>query len=112
MTKEPVHILPNVSFKQVVCSESVDITTEGQNQLALFGVSTHDELYYVRGVRKYKGNQPPVFSCSGIPIRTGVEHISSQYNAQKDSSEVLYTGNGINEVFHLSRDPKSSCWTG
>jgi hypothetical protein len=103
--------LQDIRFKQVVCSEAMDQTSNNvQTKLTLFAVSDDDELYFIQGTRQLKGNQVKLFS-SGLPIRSNVQRISCQYNATTDTSELIFVTGGGNEVKHLLRDPQTTCWS-
>lgn len=109
-TDKPLVILPDISFKQVVCSEAVDPKNPTtQSLLTIFGVSDGGELYFVQGTRQFKGNKMS-FAHSGFPLREGVSRLSCQYNSLANASELVYLGTGKNEVKHLSRDPITTCW--
>jgi hypothetical protein len=100
----PQVALNNISFKQVVSSEKVDpANPTSQTIITLFAVSDDDELYYIQGIRPFQTNKI-TFTASGIPIRDNVDRISTQYNAAKSATELIYLGNGTNEVFHLWLD--------
>lgn len=103
--------LPDIGFKQVVCSEAMDQTSNNtRTKLTLFAVSDDDELYFIQGTRQLKGNQVKLFS-SGLPIRSDVQRISCQYNAATDTSELIFVTGGGHEVKHLLRDPQTTCWS-
>lgn len=102
--RPPTVVLSSISFKQVVCAEAVDPANPTiQTKLALFAVSDDDELYYIRGTRPYATNQL-AFSTSGIPIAHNVAAVSTQYNAAVNSNEIVYLGDGQDEVFHMWLD--------
>ncbi|KUJ14211.1 uncharacterized protein LY89DRAFT_736259 [Mollisia scopiformis] len=80
----------NVSFKQVVASEAIDQDSgDTQSKFTIFAVRDQNELHYIQGIRTFKGNKM-VFENSGLPIRTSIQQISCQFNAQTNASEVLY----------------------
>ncbi|KAM5380095.1 hypothetical protein ACJZ2D_003742 [Fusarium nematophilum] len=101
-------ILPEISFKQAVCSE---IYASPACKIAIFAISEQDQLYYIEGTRALQGNKLS-FKASGIPIRIGVSAMSTQYNAINDQAEILYVSNsGSNGLRHLVRDPSTSLWS-
>lgn len=100
----PAIVLPEISFKNVVCSEAVDpADPKKQTLLAMFAVSDDDELYYIRGTRPYATNKL-TFVASGIPIAHNVQAVSAQFNASVNSSEIVYLSGGQNEIFHMWLD--------
>ncbi|KAJ5949441.1 hypothetical protein N7454_001025 [Penicillium verhagenii] len=102
-------IMPEISFKQVVCSENVK--DDESNILAIFAISERDELYFIQGCRTSADGEV-TFRTSGLPIRTGVAVMSPQYNQQTNACEILYVTNEVNSgLRHLIRDPISSLWT-
>ncbi len=100
--RDPVVILPGLAFEQVVVSES-NLT------ITVLAVTTHGQLYYVQGVRQSEG-KIPTFFASGIPIHEGVERLSTLYNAKTNACEVLYVGQGSNQIVHLVKDITTSLW--
>lgn len=102
-------ILPNISFKQVVCSENRKDSES--SIIAIFAISEHDELYFIHGRRTHNDSRV-YFQASGFPIRRGVVVMSPQYNMQTNSCEILYVTNEVNSgLHHLIRDPITSLWT-
>lgn len=106
----PVSGLPKVSFRDVVCSEKVDPQNKQATAITIFAVSEDNDLYYVQGNRRWSDGFI-TFSSSGLPIRTNVERISGRYNPATNSSELVYTGSGVDQVKHLIRDPVTSGWS-
>ena len=109
---EPLVILPGIEFKQVAASELVG-AYEGplptQTNFAIFALSEHDELYFIEGVRIFATHEVR-FETSGFPIRTNVDVVSAQYNSKINASELIYVGNGQDEIRHLWKDPWTSLW--
>ena len=104
--------LPQIGYRQVVCSESVDPSNQEQTVFTMFAVSQNNELYYIQGTRQYTRSDGLItLQSSGLPIRANVSRISCQFNAKMNSSELIYVGTGSNEVKHLLRDPITKCWT-
>lgn len=111
-------LLPEVSFKDVVCSEEAAAEEPSVSDITIFGLSTSGSLYFITGTRTNGPTNKGVdigavlnFSYSGIPIRTGVNAISARQNPITRVSELLFTLDGQQELRHLCRDPKSSFWT-
>ncbi|KAF2133764.1 hypothetical protein P153DRAFT_427689 [Dothidotthia symphoricarpi CBS 119687] len=101
-------ILPDIAFKQVVCSE---VYKDLFCHLTVFAISDHNELYFIEGKRS-KDRKVTFQTPSGLPIRQGVTMMSPQYNAKSNASELLYVSdNGSNGLRHLVRDPVSTLWT-
>ena len=101
-------LLPEISFKQVVCSEVYEAPT---SHISMFALSTHNELYFIEGTRTTQ-NKIIFKAPSGIPIRQGVAVMSVQYNKQSNASELLYvTDKNFNGLRHLRRDPVTTLWT-
>ncbi len=99
-----------MAFKQVVCSE-VFVPGSSTCGLAVFGVSQHDELYFIEGERQFESNRL-TWKASGVPIRKGVSYLSPQYNAHSNASELLYVADqGRGGLHHLLRDQKSGMWS-
>ena len=103
-------ILPNTSFRQVVCSEKTDPDRpREQSRLAVFAVSNDEELYYLDGIRSF-ADRALHFEYSGLPIRRGVTHMSARFNAPKRSSELLFAENNDNALHYLRRSPSGRAW--
>ena len=100
---EPLVILPEIEFKQVTASESVG-AYEGpaptQSNFSILALSEHDELYFIEGNRVFATHEVR-FESSGFPIRTNVDVMSAQYNSKINASELIYVGNGQDEIRHL-----------
>ena len=106
----PQMLLPGLGFKQVVSAEAVPSDDSATyTVLTVFALSKHDELYYVQGIRPFDTNDVH-FQASAIPIRTAVERISPQYNKKVNASELIYVGNGQDEIWHLLKDPVTHEW--
>jgi hypothetical protein len=103
--------LPRISFREVVCSEKVNPDNKLETCITMFAVSNHNDLYYIEGSRKWKVDGSISLASSGLPIRQNVSRVSCQYNAAMNSSELIYTGTGANEIKHLLRDPHTTCWS-
>ena len=110
LDREPQVILPDIEFKQVAAAESPGTDeNSSQSNFTIFAVSAHDELYFIQGNRSYQSHKAK-FESSGFPIRTNVDVISAQYNSQANGSELIYVGNGQDEIRHLWKDPSNSLW--
>ena len=106
----PQLLLPGIAFKQVVSAEAVpNVKHLTSTVLTIFAVSEHDELYFIEGIRPFKTNIVR-FQTSAIPIRVGVERISPQYNKKVNTAELIYVGNGQDEIWHLWKDPTTFEW--
>ncbi|KAL3419492.1 hypothetical protein PVAG01_09714 [Phlyctema vagabunda] len=102
------HFLQGVKVKQVVCSERK--LNDKQTSLSIFVVSDKDELFFVNGTRTTNPFKLE-FPASALPLRRNVARVSTQFSRAKGTSEVLYTGNGQSELYHLSRDQATSLWS-
>ncbi|CAG7561991.1 unnamed protein product [Fusarium equiseti] len=108
LTGDP--ILPEISFQQVFCSESVDpANPQKQTKIAIFAVSDDKSLYYIEGRRLYD-TRTVVFEASGLPIRRGVVHMSTTYSAIRGTSELLYALEDENALLYLRREPNGQFW--
>ncbi|EPS39332.1 hypothetical protein H072_6939 [Dactylellina haptotyla CBS 200.50] len=109
---QPVLGLPKIGFRQVVCSEAINPENTGETCITIFAVSDDNELYYIEGSRKWNHPSGAIsLTSSGLPIRRNVVRISCQFNTDMNSSELIYTSSHANEVKHLLRDPKTTCWS-
>ena len=110
LDREPQVILSDIEFKQVAAAERAGTdANSSQSNFTIFAVSEHDELYFIQGTRDYASHKAE-FESSGFPIRTNVDVISAQYNSQVNGSELVYVGNGQDEIRHLWKDPSNSLW--
>ncbi|KAJ4303815.1 hypothetical protein N0V90_002716 [Kalmusia sp. IMI 367209] len=99
----PQFFLAGIAMKQVVSYEVVDTDMpDVQTKLAIFALSDANELYYVEAWRPYSSNILR-FRTSGLPMANGVDKLSTQYNATHDATELIYIGDGDDEVYHLAR---------
>jgi hypothetical protein len=106
--KPVAQFLKGIKFKQVVCSEKG--LNSNHTIISIFAVSDRNDLYFVRGTRFIKENRIQWIS-SGLPIRKGVARVSTQFNKERNTCDVLFIGNGSNELYHLSRDEKTTLWS-
>ena len=94
---------------------SENFTSASETRIAVLGLSTSNELYFLEGRRTLNAAGEPTVSfpiASGFPIRKGVGHISPMLNSIAASTEILYTSDtGDNCIFHLTRDPHTSLWS-
>ncbi|TKX20951.1 hypothetical protein C1H76_6802 [Elsinoe australis] len=108
---QPQLILPGKSFSQIVSSEAVDAQNPAtQSKIVAFALSDSQELFYFEGTRPYADNVVK-FTSSGYPIASGVQEISTQYNAKYDTSEIMYLGNNVNEVWRLTKPAGGLVWS-
>ncbi|KAI1169836.1 hypothetical protein F4777DRAFT_584523 [Nemania sp. FL0916] len=104
-------ILPDISFQQVVASEvSASVASDPTlySQFNILAVSDEGGLYFITG-KRYEDRSIKFFA-SGIPIRSGVRMLSSQYNANANTNEILYVPNSANQICHLAQDPSTCLW--
>ncbi|ORX91992.1 hypothetical protein K493DRAFT_355006 [Basidiobolus meristosporus CBS 931.73] len=105
-------ILPETAFKQVVCSEEFDPDAperEPRTKISIFAISEDQKLYFIEGSRDWQTREL-TFRSSGLPIRSGVTHLSGKFNASYYSSELLYAGVEENALHHLRRAPSGQHW--
>ncbi|KUJ19606.1 uncharacterized protein LY89DRAFT_717075 [Mollisia scopiformis] len=103
--------LPKIGFREVVCNEKINPNNQEETCITMFAVADNDDLYYIQGSRKWKKDGSITLASSGLPIRQNVSRVSCQFNAAMNSSELIYTGTGANDVKHLLRDPETTCWS-
>lgn len=105
-------ILPGLSILQVVCAEDTDPDhPEERSKLSIFAVGEDGGLYYVQGSRDYTVMPSKVtFEASGLPIRTGITHMSTRFNVQRASSELLFCTKEDNVLHYLRRSPNGTTW--
>ncbi|KDQ59182.1 hypothetical protein JAAARDRAFT_655196 [Jaapia argillacea MUCL 33604] len=102
MDRDPVVILPDVSFQQVVASED-------NHKISIFALSKFGDLYYIEGTRK-SSTGTPKFTASTYPIRKGVGILSTQYNAAVNACEAMYVDSS-SQLKHLWRDSQTGTWS-
>lgn len=105
-------------FRDVVTSESpVDAKV---SKIVIFALSHSSDLYYLEGTRDLETTEVTFMRTTSWeavpngtsvhdhalthPIRRNVGQISTQYNAQTKASELIFIGNGQDEVIHLWKD--------
>jgi len=99
----PQFVLAGIGIKQVVSYEALDKDgPDIQTKLAIFALSDNNELYYVEAWRPYATNVLR-FRTSGLPMASNVARVSTQYNATQDATEVIYLGDGTDEIYHVAR---------
>lgn len=104
-------ILKGIGFKQLVVSESEDPTQESRSKLAIFAVSDDDCLYFIQGTRDYSSPKLKYkFEASSFPIRKGITHLASRFNALHGTNELLYASSEHNTLFFLRRTPEGTSW--
>ncbi|KAM7211510.1 hypothetical protein V8F06_013103 [Rhypophila decipiens] len=99
----PQVILPSIAFKQVVAPQK-------GTTLVVLAVSASNDLYYIRGTRTKSGSTTIVWEASGLPLRSDVLEISTQYNLSSASIELIYVTNTNATVRHLYLTPESAIW--
>ncbi|KAK3996638.1 hypothetical protein QBC44DRAFT_304142 [Cladorrhinum sp. PSN332] len=104
-------ILPDISFRQVFCSEAADPSDpSAQTKMIVFAVSDDNSLYYVEAIRRLDKQIPAAFKASGLPIRSGVQQLSTVYSAETGTSELLYAMENESALMYLRREPHGRFW--
>lgn len=99
----PQVVLPSTAFKQIVASQN-GLT------LVVLAVSASNDMYYIKGTRAKPNSTAITWEASGLPIRSDVREISTQYNVSSASVELIYVTNSNATVKHLYLAPQSSLW--
>jgi hypothetical protein len=108
LASEPV--LADISFQQVLTSEATDpAKPKEQSKIAIFALASDHSLYYVEGIRDFK-TRAVTFHYSGFPIREGLSQMSSMYNANYGTSELLYTLSAVDKIMYMRRTPGGDMW--
>lgn len=110
MTEGPVLLLQCIAFSNVLSSEYA--SSQDENTLLIYAVSTHGELFVVEGSRKASNGNTVEFSSSSvpIPIRNGIRNITGRINPLTGAFDTVYVSRDSDSLKHLSRDPDTSMW--
>ena len=105
---EPCKVLLDlVSYSNAVCSEHSLDSEPAESVLVVFGLSKKRHLHYFEDRR---GDGKPDFSGSGVPIRSDLRFMSGHLNPVTDSKELVCVLRSSDQVYHLSRDPRTGLW--
>ncbi|KAK4209163.1 hypothetical protein QBC37DRAFT_486306 [Rhypophila decipiens] len=93
-----------------MANETQVVASQKGTTLVVLAVSASNDLYYIRGTRTKSGSTTIVWEASGLPIRSDVLEISTQYNLSSASIELIYVTNTNATVGHLYLTPESAIW--
>lgn len=110
MTEAPVILLNGIGCSNMLASEFQH--APGEDSLMIHAVSSHGELFIIRGARSAASGNRVKFQLSAlpIPIRTSIRNITSKFNPTNRSYEIVYVDNDMDTLRQLIQDPETGFW--